>query len=134
VIQFLRIDPAVEVQVASAYWHSNLKDGLPLHRPPKGASGYVHIIRSEVAFLFLCDKFPVLISASIKGDLMRKVELAIPEVALIAGTRVMLGAGAALLLADQLNVKERKKFGWAMFLMGAISTIPLVIDVFSKRK
>jgi len=65
---------------------------------------------------------------------MKKVELAIPEVAFIAGTRVMLGAGAALLLADQLNVKERKKFGWAMFLVGAISTIPLVIDVFSKRK
>jgi len=65
---------------------------------------------------------------------MKKAELTIPEVALIAGSRVMLGAGAALLLADQLNVKERKKFGWAMFLIGAISTIPLAIDVFSKRK
>jgi len=65
---------------------------------------------------------------------MKKVELAIPEVALIAGTRVMLGAGAALLLANQLNEKKRKRFGWAMFLVGAISTIPLAIDVFSKRK
>jgi len=75
-----------------------------------------------------------LASEQLKGALMKKAELTIPEVALIAGSRVILGAGAALLLADQLNVKERKKFGWAMFLVGAISTIPLVIDVFSKRK
>jgi len=84
-------------------------------------------------FLFWINP-PVLASDHLKGALMKKAELTIPEVALIAGSRVILGAGAALLLADQLNVKERKKFGWAMFLVGAISTIPLVIDVFSKRK
>jgi len=65
---------------------------------------------------------------------MKKVELAIPEVALIAGTRVIAGAGVALLLANKLDTKRRKKLGWAMFLVGAISTIPLAMDVFSKRK
>jgi hypothetical protein len=40
----------------------------------------------------------------------------------------------ALLLADQLEKGERKKIGWALFLIGAISTIPLVMDVLSKRK
>jgi len=55
VIQFPPIDPAVEAQVAPASLHSTLlQDGLSLPRPPKGASGYVsHIIRSEVAFLFI---------------------------------------------------------------------------------
>jgi hypothetical protein len=65
---------------------------------------------------------------------MKKAELALPEIILIAGTRVMLGAGGALLFADQLEKGERKKIGWTLFLIGAISTIPLVMDVLSKRK
>jgi hypothetical protein len=45
----------------------------------------------------------------------------------------MLGAGLALLLADRLSEDQRKVIGWTLFLMGVVSTIPLVIDVFSKR-
>jgi H+/gluconate symporter-like permease len=65
---------------------------------------------------------------------MKKAALTIPEIMLIAGTRVMAGAGGALLLADKLRKDERKTIGWTLFLIGALSTIPLVIDVFSKRK
>lgn len=65
---------------------------------------------------------------------MKKAELTLPEIALIAGTRGMLGAGIALLLADKLNEDQRKAAGWAMFLIGAISTIPLVINVFCKAE
>ena len=65
---------------------------------------------------------------------MKKAELALPEIMLIAGTRVMMGAGSALLLADKLTEDKRKTIGWTLFLIGAISTIPLVLDVFSKRK
>ncbi len=65
---------------------------------------------------------------------MKKAELALPEIMLIAGTRVMAGAGAALLLADKLKDDKRKTIGWTLFLIGALSTIPLAIDVFSKRK
>jgi len=57
-----------------------------------------------------------------------------PEIALIAGTRVILGAGAGLLIADMLKPEKAKKLGWTMFLIGAISTIPLALDVFCKRK
>jgi hypothetical protein len=64
---------------------------------------------------------------------MRKAELTLPEIALIAGTRGLLGAGIALLLADRLNHDQRKAVGWALFLVGAISTIPLVVGVLSKR-
>jgi len=60
-------------------------------------------------------------------------ELTLPEVGLIAATRGMAGAGIALLVADRLNEAQRKVIGWTLFLMGAISTIPLVIDVISKR-
>ena len=65
---------------------------------------------------------------------MRKTELTLPEIALIGGTRGLLGAGVALLLADRLNHSQRKAVGWALFLVGAISTIPLAVDVFSKRR
>jgi hypothetical protein len=65
---------------------------------------------------------------------MKKAALTLPEIMLIAGTRVMLGVGGALLLADKLREDKRKTIGWTLFLIGAISTIPLVLDVFSKRK
>jgi hypothetical protein len=68
-----------------------------------------------------------------KGGYMKRVDLTFPEIALIAGTRGMLGAGVALLLADKLKEGERKTIGWGLFLLGALSTIPLAIDVLAKR-
>jgi hypothetical protein len=65
---------------------------------------------------------------------MKKTELTLPEVALIGGTRGLLGAGIALLLAGKLEDEQRKTIGWTLFLIGAVSTIPLAIDVLSKRK
>ena len=65
---------------------------------------------------------------------MKKAALTMPEIVLIAGTRVMAGVGIGLLLADLVREDKRKKIGWRLFLVGAISTIPLAIDVFSKRK
>jgi hypothetical protein len=64
---------------------------------------------------------------------MKKSELTLPEIALIAGTRGMIGAGAGLLLADRLNDDQRKSIGWTLLIIGAISTIPLAIEVLSKR-
>jgi hypothetical protein len=65
---------------------------------------------------------------------MKKAEVTLPELALIGGTRGMIGAGAALLLADRLNKDQRRAVGWTLLLIGAISTIPLAVDIFSKRK
>jgi hypothetical protein len=65
---------------------------------------------------------------------MKKTEITLPELALIAGTRGMLGAGAGLLLADRLNKDQRRAVGWTLLLVGALSTIPLAIDIFSKRR
>lgn len=65
---------------------------------------------------------------------MKKTELTLPEVALIGGTRGLLGAGIALLLSDRLNRDQRNAVGWALFLIGAISTIPLAVNVLSKRR
>jgi len=65
---------------------------------------------------------------------MKKSALTLPEIMLIAGTRVIAGVGIGLLLADIIREDKRKKIGWRMFLVGAVSTIPLALDVFCKRK
>ena len=69
-----------------------------------------------------------------KGGSMEKREVTLPELALIVGTRAMLGAGAALLLADTLNKDQRKAVGWTLVFVGAITTIPLAIGLFGKNK
>ena len=60
---------------------------------------------------------------------MKQANLPLPELAMIAGTRAMLGAGLGLLLADKFPQTTRKQLGWTLFLVGALSTIPLGFDV-----
>jgi hypothetical protein len=63
---------------------------------------------------------------------MKNAELTLPEIGMIAGTRGMLGAGVGLLLADKLNDDQRRAIGWTLLIIGAISTIPLAMNVLSK--
>jgi hypothetical protein len=63
---------------------------------------------------------------------MKKAELTLPEIGMIAGTRGLLGAGVGLLLADRLNDDQRRTIGWTLLIIGAVSTIPLVMNVLSK--
>ena len=65
---------------------------------------------------------------------MIATELRLPELALLAGTRGMLGAGLGLLLADRLSEDKRKGIGWTLMAVGALSTIPLAMIVFSRRR
>ena len=65
---------------------------------------------------------------------MRSVRLKMPELALIAGTRGMMGAGAGLLLGSRLSRHKRKAVGWTLFLAGALSTIPLASRIFKTRR
>jgi len=58
--------------------------------------------------------------------------LTIPEIILIAGTRVALGVGMGLLLSDKFSEDERKGAGWALATVGALTTIPIVINVLKK--
>jgi hypothetical protein len=58
----------------------------------------------------------------------------IPEIALIAGTRVALGAGLGLLIAGRLSRDAQKGAGWALLAVGVLSTIPLVVAVVSKPR
>jgi len=63
---------------------------------------------------------------------MKETRLTLPELALIAGTRAALGAGVALLLGDLLPDEKRKAVGWTLFLVGAVTTVPLLVEVLGK--
>lgn len=69
-----------------------------------------------------------------KGSGFTKMELTFPEIGLISGTRALIGAGAALLLADRFNLNQRKAIGWTLVLVGAATTLPLLMNALSKRK
>jgi hypothetical protein len=60
---------------------------------------------------------------------MRETRITLPELALIGGTRAALGAGLGLLLAHRLSEDQRRAVGWTLFLVGAISTVPLAMEV-----
>src|SRR3954451_6608344 len=65
---------------------------------------------------------------------MIRTPLAIPEIAIIAGTRAVLGAGIGLLLADRLNADQRRAVGWTLFAVGAITTVPIVTQLLESRR
>jgi len=56
----------------------------------------------------------------------------IPEIMLVAGTRVALGVGVGLLISGRLNDDQRKVAGWALLAVGVLTTIPIIRDVLAK--
>jgi hypothetical protein len=60
---------------------------------------------------------------------MLEKSFTIPELILIAGTRVALGAGMGLLIGEKLGRDARKGAGLALL---AVGTIPLVMGVLGK--
>lgn len=65
---------------------------------------------------------------------MISTELRLPELGLIAGTRGLLGAGIGLLLADRLTNAQRKEIGWSLVAFGVLTTLPLALMVFGRRR
>jgi hypothetical protein len=61
---------------------------------------------------------------------MKLRSISLPELGMIAGTRMALGAGIALLIGGRLSSEERRAVGWTLFGIGVISTIPLAAEVF----
>lgn len=58
--------------------------------------------------------------------------LTIPEIMLIAGTRVALSVGVGLLISDRLNEGQRKAAGWALLAVGVLTTIPIATGILGK--
>jgi hypothetical protein len=65
---------------------------------------------------------------------MRHVSLNIPEIGFIAGTRAALGAGIGLILADKFKSEHRKRIGWMLLAIGAVTTVPIAVKVVRKAR
>jgi hypothetical protein len=63
---------------------------------------------------------------------MKERVVTLPELAVIAATRGMLGAGIALLTADRLNSAQRRRMGLMLTAVGIASTIPLARRVIGR--
>ena len=65
---------------------------------------------------------------------MQAHTVSIPTLAMIAGTRGMLGAGIGLLLASRLSAARRRGMGQMLVAAGVLSTIPLALKVFRSQE
>lgn len=64
---------------------------------------------------------------------MKQATVPLPVIGLIAGTRAAGGAGIGMLLSDRIPAKRRRTIGWALFGVGLLTTIPLIMQVLSSR-
>ena len=60
---------------------------------------------------------------------MKMKAISLPELILMAGTRVALGAGIGLLISQRLDDGQRKAAGLALLGVGILTTIPLLIGL-----
>lgn len=60
-------------------------------------------------------------------------KLSLPEIMLIASTRVALGVGIGFLVSGRLTDSQRKAAGLALAIVGGLTTIPLVINLIGKK-
>jgi hypothetical protein len=65
---------------------------------------------------------------------MTETKLTIADIILIAGTRVVLGAGIGLLVSTRLNNDQRKAAGLCLALVGGLTTIPIALGVIGKHR
>jgi hypothetical protein len=61
---------------------------------------------------------------------MKTIELKLPELSLLAMTRVMLGVGVGLLASAKLDERQRRAVGVALVAVGVITTVPFAMKVF----
>ena len=71
-------------------------------------------------------------TATLHYDSMKERTLTIPEIGLIAGTRIALGVGIGLLISNRINKDQRKAAGIALLVVGALTTVPIVLQVLGK--
>ena len=63
---------------------------------------------------------------------MKERSLTLPQIGLLASTRVALGAGIGLLIAGRLNRDQRKAAGWSLLGVGLVTTVPIVAGILGK--
>ena len=62
------------------------------------------------------------------------MNIKLPWVAFIAGTRAALGFGAGLLLSNKIPKNRRRKLGMSLVAIGAATTIPAIKAIRAARR
>ena len=57
----------------------------------------------------------------------------LPEMALVAMTRGMAGAGIGLLVAERVPPHARRAVGWTLLAVGAATTVPILLAFLGKK-
>lgn len=65
---------------------------------------------------------------------IKERKITIPELGLFAITRAALGFGIGLLVSRVMSRDERKAAGIALTVVGALTTIPLVLNFARERR
>jgi hypothetical protein len=65
---------------------------------------------------------------------MTHYKVTMPELGLIAGTRGMAGVGMGLLIGGLFNDRTRQVLGWTLFAVGALTTVPLALEVLGHKE
>ena len=65
---------------------------------------------------------------------MKAYAVTVPEIAIVAATRGVAGAGIGLLVAGFLRPDTRRTLGWTLLTIGALTTIPIAMALFGKRE
>ena len=60
---------------------------------------------------------------------MKDKTLTMPQIGLIAVTRVALGIGIGLLFSGKFDERARRGAGWALLTVGVVTTFPLIASV-----
>ena len=64
---------------------------------------------------------------------MKTYPVTLPEMAIVALTRGMAGAGLGLLVGGSMQRETRRALGWTLFALGAVSTVPILIALLGDR-
>ncbi len=63
---------------------------------------------------------------------VKRIHVSLLELAFIAATRGVGGAGVGLLVADLLPRRHRRTIGWTLLTIGALTTVPIAFEVLSR--
>ena len=64
---------------------------------------------------------------------MKTYPVTLPEMAIVALTRGMAGAGLGLLLSGSMQRETRRVLGWTLLALGAASTVPILLALLGDR-
>lgn len=63
-----------------------------------------------------------------------QAEMTVPEIARVGATRLALGVGLGLLLANRMTKSERRAVGTTLLLCGAFSAGVMAIELFGRPR